>query len=89
MATQALGSHMRQNQVELFRYISARDKNKGKNMALFSPKAFHNEGPSELTTWFCQTSIEEVGFFSKEHEKRITYLQKDFWVDELFPSPAI
>lgn len=87
--TQQLGFHMRQHGVEIFRYISARDKNKGKNIALFTPKAFHSNKPSKLTTWLCQTSIEEIGFFSKENNQRIMYMQNDFWVDGSFPSPAV
>ena len=87
--TQQLGSHMRQDGVEIFRFISARDRNKGKNVALFTPKAFHSEKPSKLTTWLCQTSVEEVGFFSKENNTRIMYLKKDFCVDSQFPSPSV
>jgi hypothetical protein len=86
--TQNLGSDMREAGVEAFRYISARDKNKGKNVALFTPEAFFNNKPSKLTTWICQTSINEVGFLSKEDQKRILYRQNDFWVKNEFPSPA-
>ncbi|MDI9817790.1 MULTISPECIES: RES domain-containing protein [unclassified Legionella] len=87
--TQQLGSDMRRDGVEVFRYISARDKNKGKNIALFTPNAFYKSKPSELTTWLCQTSIEEVGFFSKEDNMRVMFQQKDFWVDDYFPAPAV
>jgi RES domain len=87
-ATQQLGSNMRQNGIEIFRYISARDKNKGKNVALFTPKAFHSRKPTKLSGWLCQTSIEEVGFLSKEDNRRVRYRQKDFWVEGIFPSPA-
>lgn len=87
--TQQLGSNMRQDGVEIFRYISARDRHKGKNIALFTPTAFHSDKPLKLTTWLCQTSVEEVGFFSKEIDTRIMYSQKDFWVNGDFPSPAV
>ena len=86
--TQQLGSHMRESGIEIFQYISARDKNKGKNLALFTPKAFQSKAPAQITPWLCQTSIEEVGFMDKEGKQRILYFQKDFWVDETFPSPA-
>lgn len=89
MATQALGACMRESGVEIFQYISARDKNRGKNAGLFTPKAFQSTQPSELTTWLCQTSIMEVGFLSKEEKHRILYQQQEFWVEDLFPSPAI
>lgn len=86
--TQKLGANMREADVEALRYISARDKNKGKNVALFTPEAFFNNKPSKFTTWICQTSINEVGFLSKEHQKRILFNQNDFWVNNGFPSPA-
>jgi hypothetical protein len=86
--TQQLGFNMRESGVELFQYISARDKNKGKNLALFTPKAFRSKIPGQMTTWLCRTSIEEVGFMAKEEKQRTSYSQKDFWVDNIFPSPA-
>ena len=70
------------------RYISARDKNKGKNVALSTPDAFFYNKPAKLTTWICQISINEVSFLPKEKQKRILFIQKDFWVDNGFPSPA-
>ena len=86
--TQLLGLNMRESEIEIFQYISARDKNKGKNIALFSPKAFQSKGPAQMTTWLCQTSIEEVGFMAKEGQQRVSFFQRDFWVDNTFPSPA-
>jgi hypothetical protein len=86
--TQQLGSNMRQSDVEIFQFISARDKDKGKNIALFTPRAFQRKVPAQMTTWLCQTSIDEVGFVAKEEKKRTSYSQKDFWVDNTFPSPA-
>lgn len=87
-ATQGLGSKMRELKIEVFQYTSARDKSKGKNIALFSPKAFQSKTPAHLTTWLCQTRIDEVGFIAKEGQQRVSYLQKDFWVNDSFPSPA-
>lgn len=86
--TQQLGSNMRESGVEMFQYISARDKNQGKNVALFTPKAFQSKMPAQITTWLCQTSTNEVGFMAKEEKKRTSYSQKDFWVYNTFPSPA-
>lgn len=86
--TQQLGSNMREAEIEIVQYTSARDKNKGKNVALFSPKAFQSKIPTQIMTWLCQISIEEVGFMAKEGQQRVSYLQKDFWVDGTFPSPA-
>lgn len=86
--TQQLGSHMRESEIDVFQYTSARDKNRGTNMALLSPRAFQSKAPAQITTWLCQTSIEEVGFMAKEGQQRVSCLQKDFRVDNAFPSPA-
>ena len=86
--TQQLGSKMRECDIEIFQYTSARDKNKDKNIALFTPKAFQSKVPAQITTWLCQTSREEVGFMAKEGQQRVSYFQKDFWVRDTFPSPA-
>lgn len=86
--TQRLGSYMRESEIEIFQYTSARDKNKGKNVALFSPKAFQSKTPAQLTNWLCKTTIDEVGFMTAEGQQGVSYFQKDFWVDNTFPSPA-
>lgn len=86
--TQQLGSKMREADIEIVQYTSARDQNKGKNTALFSPMAFQSKVPGQMTNWLCQTNIKEVGFMEKDGQPRVSYLQKDFWVDNTFPSPA-
>jgi hypothetical protein len=87
--TQELGSVMRKNNIEVFRYISARDKNKGKNVALFTPNAFCCRRPLNSNSWLCQTTIDAIGFMSKSDENRMLFFQKDFWIDGLFPQPAV
>lgn len=86
--TQALGAAMRQSGVEVVQYISARDKARGKNMALFTPRAFSGKKPLQSTRWLCQTSIEEVGFVSAGGEKRMSFFQQEFMDETGFPSPA-
>lgn len=88
-ATQMLGLAMRQQDVAMFRYISARDSNKGKNIGLFTPGVFCKPKPSNLTQWLCQTKLQEVGFISLEDNSRFLFKQEDFWVDGQFPSPAV
>lgn len=86
--TQRLGTNMRECSVELFQYFSARAKDKGKNVALFTPGAFRSKVAEQKTEWLCQTSINEVGFMAKEGKQRTLYYQKDFLIDDVFPSPA-
>jgi hypothetical protein len=89
IATQQLGTQMRQEGVEVFRYTSARDKHQGKNMALLTHKAFYSHKPTQLAHWLCQTSLDEVGFLAKETKQKALFLQRDFWVNGQFPSPAV
>lgn len=86
--TQLLGSHMRECGIEIAQYSSARDKSKGKNTALFTPNAFQSKAPDQITTWLCQTTLDEVGFMAKEEKQRISFSQNEFWVNNSFPSPA-
>jgi hypothetical protein len=88
-SSQQLGAYMRQHGVEGFRYVSARDKHKGKNIGLLSHSGFHNKKPTQLRRWFCQTNIDEVGFLSEENQMRMMFKQQDFWVEGKFPSPAV
>lgn len=87
--TQRLGASMRGDGVEVFRYVSARDKEKGKNIGLFTPKAFCKPKPLHFSQWLCQSRLSEIGFLSIEDNKRFLFKQEDFWVDGMFPSPAV
>ena len=86
--TQSLGENMRENNVDIFEYASARDLNKGENVALFSPSAFTNKKPQEQQQWLCETTAEKVLFSSKEGEL-FRYELESFLVDGEFPMPAI
>jgi len=86
-ATQALGNNMRVNEIDVFEYVSARDKNGGINIALFSPKVFVNKKPKEQQQWLCETTAEQVSFSSKEG-KLLRYSINDFLIEGEFPLPA-
>jgi hypothetical protein len=86
--TQQLGMDMRKYGVEVFQYVSARDKHKGTNVALFTPNAFLSTRPSQLNTWLCQSNLQEVGFISKEEKDRVVFEKKEFLYKDKFSSPA-
>jgi hypothetical protein len=87
--TQRLGSKMRDSGIEAFRYVSARDKEQGKNIGLFTPNVFCKPKPANLSQWLCQSKINEIGFVSINDNTRVLYKQEDFWFDGAFPSPAV
>jgi len=89
--TQQLGQEMRRDGVEAFRYVSARDRERGINVALFSPCAFAARRPRVPETWFCVIAPEEVEFSKKDFfERRVYHFPRsDFEVDGRLPAPAL
>ena len=87
-STQELGSSMRQAKVEAFQYVSARNPETGKNIALFTPNAFQSKKPISLERWICKVTDEEVGFVSQNNKKRFSFHKTTFLVNGELPSPA-
>ena len=85
--TQQLGSVMRAEGVSAFEYVSARDSNKGTNVALYTPEAFKGKQPLYQQSWLCETRPDRVVFARPNDVYQFsldTYL-----VDGLFPQPAL
>lgn len=61
-APQELGSAMRSAGVQAFEYRSARCPERGCNVALFTPAAFTEKRPRNLTPWLCETTAGYVAF---------------------------
>jgi hypothetical protein len=86
--TQALGCAMRQAKVEAFQYLSARDLAQGKNIALFTAKAFHAKKPLTFTHWICHVAHEEIGFISHDNQNRYSFNREQFLINNTLPAPA-
>ncbi|MFH2006296.1 MAG: RES family NAD+ phosphorylase [bacterium] len=67
--TQALGREMREDGVELFRYESARDPERGANVGIFAPGVFQRNRPRGPRTWYCVADEEAVEFSRKNYFK--------------------
>jgi hypothetical protein len=89
-ASQQLGRDMRAAGVEAFRYRSARDRQGGANLALFTPRPFHSRRPSVPETWLCAASRETVEFVKKDVFERAAFRfpRRDFEVGGRLPAPA-
>jgi hypothetical protein len=89
-ASQQLGREMRADGVEAFRFRSARDREGGVNVALFTPKPFGSRKPSVPETWNCVITPQSVEFVKKDMFKRasFTFPSTDFEVDGKLPAPA-
>lgn len=89
-ASQALGRAMRDAQVELFRFPSARDAEQGTNVGAFSPAVFHQATPQHVERWHCTATRRAVDFTRGDLTRvRDTHLfeREQFLVDDRLPWP--
>jgi len=86
--TQALGSAMRGASIEAFEYLSARDTNKGLNIALFTPNALIVNEPLYQHQWICSTTANNVRFSSRDDSKVYGFNRNEFEVDGVLPFAA-
>lgn len=89
-ATQQLGSAMRTSGVHAFRYPSARDLERGTNLAVFTPRALARKTLSQFETWHCLASHEAVEFLRRDPlgRERFRFDRTQFVVDGELPAPA-
>lgn len=91
-ASQALGSQMRDNDVECFQYKSARSLDNGLNVGVFSPKALRNNKNLERTFEHlnCYSTKNSVEFSFKNRKDKPTYifLAEKFLINGSIPLPV-
>jgi hypothetical protein len=91
--SQALGRAMRAEGIEAFRYTSARDRDGGANLALFTPKAFARANPRSPQTWLCISEQKKVSFTQKHAfhapSAAFEFERSDFEVAGQLPAPAL
>lgn len=90
-ATQALGDAMREAGVEMFRYPSARDREGGVNVGVFTPLVFGSAKPRGFQTWHCTATRERVELTKRDYFARegFVFPRADFLVNGVLPSPAV
>lgn len=87
-ATQALGTDMVAAGVEGFEYTSARDPNRGLNVALYTPDALVSDCPRFQQQWLCETRPDQVHFYSKEDDSVHAFALDTYLVNGDLPAPA-
>lgn len=89
-ATQELGSRMREAGAQAFRYVSARDREAGTNIGVFTQRAFASKRPGTMQNWYCLASRDGVDFSRKDFFSRDSFRfpRADFLVSGRLPSPA-
>jgi hypothetical protein len=90
-ASQQLGRDLRADDVEAFRYFSARDPHGGTNVGVLAPSGFARKTPSAQQTWFCTVTREAVEFTKKDlvQPRRVAFARAAFLVDGRLPEPAL
>jgi hypothetical protein len=90
-ASQPFGSAMRADGVELVRYPSTRDPERGQNLALFSPVAFASQRPSTPETWHSFTTRAGVEMTQRNYFERrsLSFPRGLFELDGALPAPPL
>ena len=90
-SSQALGTAMRRARVEVFRYPSARDTERGVSVGAFVPSVFGKSKPKSFETWHCAASRERVDITQGDYFKRerFAFPRMQFLVQGLLPAPAL
>ncbi|BAZ92655.1 hypothetical protein TspCOW1_24900 [Thiohalobacter sp. COW1] len=75
--------------IDGFEDVSARDPQRGINLALFHPGALAGSGPVWQQAWLCDTRAEGVAFYSREYGAACRFPQALFEVESMLPTPAV
>jgi hypothetical protein len=88
---QVLGSAMRQAGVEGFLFPSARDRQGGVNVGVFTPTAFDDTGPFDFQTWHCTASHQRIDCVRRDFggTAAFSFSRDEFLVDGRLPAPAL
>jgi hypothetical protein len=85
---QALGSALRSVGADAIEFRSARDREGGLNVALYTPAAFAEPRPSFREEWLCETTANRVSFRARGVFGVHTLPLEQFTVDGTLPMPA-
>jgi len=89
--TQPFGAAVREAGVEVCRYESARDPDRGANLALLTPRVFTARRPRALETWRSVAGRDAVEFSKRDYFERrhFRFSRETFLVDGALPHPAV
>lgn len=88
-ATQALGTALRAEGIEVIEFESARDPDGGADVALFTPSALAATVPSAATEWLCTSTDDAITFRSSTRPARlVSFEAAAFRVEGVLPRPA-
>lgn len=88
-STQQLGKALRESGIEAIEYFSARDPNRGINIALFTPHALVQTQPYNKFACLCETRAESVSFYANGPVMSYHFKIDVFLVNNKLPHPAV
>lgn len=89
--SQSVGKKIREENVDAFKYFSARSQKNGQNIGVFNPCALVSGSVSNVTLRPALQSEDEVIFdrvLSVDDDIEYSFSAKQFFVDGAFPSPV-
>lgn len=86
--SQLLGTAMRNSNIEVFEYPSARESHHATCVGLFSPNHFNQHSPSFRQQWFCDVTANDVIFKALEDSRIIQFELSQFLCQGIFPMPT-
>lgn len=86
--TQELGNTLRESGAEFIVYASARLQG-GKNIAVFSPKAFAEKEPAVQQLWHVKFTIDTCVFVRANGNENFEFKREDFCSNGKIPHPAL
>lgn len=87
-ASQALGVVMRDAGIAAFEFTSARDPERGINVALFTPQALVGTAPVYQAAWLCELSAERVSFHAAHSREWYAFSLDTFLLAGQLPQAA-
>jgi hypothetical protein len=87
--TQTLGARLRAAGIEAFEYRSARDREAGIDVALFTPAAFAHPRPRAQDAWLCELTARQVQFRAAQGGELHAFPLEQFLVDGALPWLAL
>ncbi len=79
---------MRNADVAIFEYASARDPDQGTCVGLFNGNSFVQKKPKDKNQWLCELSTDTVSFKEVSNNTIITFHIDDFYYEGHLPLPA-
>jgi RES domain len=89
--SQALGQSMREANVGMFRWHSARDAEGGVNVGIFTPTVFGAAKPRDFETWHAAATRDRVEFVRRDWADALVFAfpRAQFLIGGALPTPAV